>query len=366
MTNEAELAVKAHVWTVEQVGVADSFLSTWLWLPYKVKEALAISIQGGVLTMFRAGGAMREQPYWTSAGLKALSQLAEVPDENWHKGTPFGENYVAEAVEEIRECHDSMYLKEWTEIAGHPERVVENCIRDLVDSAYEGGFEFFLLDEQRLSVELWNQMKSIEEAMYYQASRHTIGQPARDSKEAMESAMEEARSLLKKKGAEMSISDRIFSDEITEALRWLKTGRLPRKRCEIDKWEVGLSSLTGRRLSSEENWEILGDTSWCRIRNRLAALHEDGNARFDALDAPLMAKHICKGKGNIRSIFDYYKGGTEGTAQGYCVKCRKEVDIMGTRLVNLKSKRLTIMGTCPQCGTRVFRFVSRKGFEKRG
>ncbi|MBM4463835.1 MAG: hypothetical protein FJ012_11030, partial [Chloroflexi bacterium] len=154
MPKVIESAVKAHIWTVEQVGEADSFLSTWIWLPYKVKEALAMSIKGGLLTMFRAGGAMREQPYWTSAGLKALSQLAEAPGENWHKGTPFEENCVAEAVEEIGESYDSMYLRKWAEIAGHPERVVENCIRDLVDNAYEGGFEFFLLDKQRLSVEL--------------------------------------------------------------------------------------------------------------------------------------------------------------------------------------------------------------------
>ena len=366
MTNEAEAAVKAHIWTVDQVGTSDSFLSTWIWLPYRVKEALAMSIKGGLLTMLTQRGANREWPHWTSAGLKSLSQLAEVPDENWHKGTHFGKNFVAEAVEGIEECLDSMYLRMWAEIAGYPERVVDNCIRDMVEFAYEGDFEFEHFSKRLLPVKLQNQLSSIEEAIYYQASRHTIGQPAGDSKEAMLSALEEARSLLNKDGSEMSISDECFSDDITEALRWLKTGRLPRIRQRIPEEEVGLSLLAGRRLSSEENRDILGDRSWRRIRNRLAALHEEGNARFDALDATLMAKHICKGKGNIRSIFDYYKGGPEGTAQAYCVKCREEVDIMGTQLVTLKSKRLTIMGTCPECGTRVFRFVSRKGFEKGG
>jgi len=296
MTKEAELVVKAHIWTLGGIGTLDSFLSTWIWSPYKVKEALAMGIKGGLLTMIRPWSSTRELPQWTSAGIKALSQFAVIPDENWHKGTPFEENCVAEAVEEIGECYDSMYLRKWAEIAGHPERVVENCIRDLVDNAYEGGFEFFLLDKQRLSVELWNQLKSIEEAMYYQASRHTIGKPARDSKEAMASALEEARSLVKKKGAEMSTSDEIFSDEITDALKWLKTGRIPRERQEIPEEEVGLSLLAGRRLSSEENWQILGDRSWRRIRNSLAALHHEGNARFEAMDAKQVVKEVCSGK----------------------------------------------------------------------
>jgi hypothetical protein len=296
MINEAELAVKAHIWTVDQVGTLDSFLSTWIWLPYRVKEALAMSIKDGLLTMIWPWRTNREWPHWTSAGLKSLSQLAEVPDENWHKGIHFGKNCVAEAVEGIEECYDSMYLREWKEIAEYPERVVDNCIRDLVEFAYGGDFGFNHPSKQLLPVKLRNQLSSIEEAIYYQASRHTIGQPARDSKEAMVSALEKARSLLNKGDAEMSIEDECFSDEITEALKWLKTGRLPRKRYEIDEWEVGLSWLAGRRLSREEAGEVLWDKSWRHIRNRLAALHDEGNARCEAMDPKQVAKEICSGK----------------------------------------------------------------------
>jgi len=296
MPKVIESAVKAHIWTLGGIGTVDSFLSTWIWSPYKVKEALAMGIKGGLLTMVRPWSSTRELPHWTSAGIKALSQLAGVSDENWYKGTPFEENCVAEAVEGIGESYDSMYLRKWAEIAGHPELVVENCIRDLVDNAYEGGFEFMYRGMRLLPAKLQNQLSSIEEAIYYQASRHTIGKPARDSKEAMESALEEARSLVKKKGTEMSTSDEIFSDEITDALKWLKTGRIPRERQEIPEEEVGLSLLAGRRLSSEENWQILGDRSWRRIRNSLAALHHEGNARFDAMDAKQVVKEVCSGK----------------------------------------------------------------------
>jgi len=41
--------------------------------------------------------------------------------------------------------------------------------------------------------------------------------------------------------------------------------------------------------------------------------------------------------------------------QAYCMKCRKKVDIKNPQAVTLKNKRPATQGTCPGCGTKVFR-----------
>jgi RNase P subunit RPR2 len=48
------------------------------------------------------------------------------------------------------------------------------------------------------------------------------------------------------------------------------------------------------------------------------------------------------------------RGGKE-MAQAYCVKCKKKVQISGAKQVTLKNKRPAVSGTCPSCGTKVFR-----------
>ena len=42
----------------------------------------------------------------------------------------------------------------------------------------------------------------------------------------------------------------------------------------------------------------------------------------------------------------------------YCVKCRKTVEISGPAKVTLKNGRQATKGTCPECGTKVFRLGS--------
>lgn len=43
--------------------------------------------------------------------------------------------------------------------------------------------------------------------------------------------------------------------------------------------------------------------------------------------------------------------------EGYCVKCRKKQQIKGGNLeVNAKGRRMA-KGTCPECGTKVTRFL---------
>jgi len=41
----------------------------------------------------------------------------------------------------------------------------------------------------------------------------------------------------------------------------------------------------------------------------------------------------------------------------YCVKCRKKREIKDLKKVKLKNGRPAVKGTCPKCGTKVFRLV---------
>lgn len=49
--------------------------------------------------------------------------------------------------------------------------------------------------------------------------------------------------------------------------------------------------------------------------------------------------------------------------QAYCVKCRKKVEIQNPSLVKMKSGRPAVKGTCPNCGTKVFRIGAPKAGE---
>ena len=39
----------------------------------------------------------------------------------------------------------------------------------------------------------------------------------------------------------------------------------------------------------------------------------------------------------------------------YCVKCRKKVEMKNPKRVTMKNGKLATKGTCPNCGTSVFR-----------
>ena len=41
--------------------------------------------------------------------------------------------------------------------------------------------------------------------------------------------------------------------------------------------------------------------------------------------------------------------------QAYCMKCRKKVEIRAPRKITMKNKRPATTGSCPACGTKVFR-----------
>ena len=42
-------------------------------------------------------------------------------------------------------------------------------------------------------------------------------------------------------------------------------------------------------------------------------------------------------------------------AQGYCVKEKKKVEMKDPQQVKLKNGRDAVHGTCPDCGTKIFK-----------
>ena len=41
--------------------------------------------------------------------------------------------------------------------------------------------------------------------------------------------------------------------------------------------------------------------------------------------------------------------------QAYCVKCRKKREMKDPKAIVMKNKRPATKGTCPTCGTKMFR-----------
>lgn len=46
--------------------------------------------------------------------------------------------------------------------------------------------------------------------------------------------------------------------------------------------------------------------------------------------------------------------------QAFCVKCRAKRRIANAKEVTTKNKRKAATGTCPVCGTKVFKFLPMK------
>jgi RNase P subunit RPR2 len=46
------------------------------------------------------------------------------------------------------------------------------------------------------------------------------------------------------------------------------------------------------------------------------------------------------------------------TAEAYCVKCKKTRKVEGAKKVKTKNGRNAIKGTCPKCGTKMFKFTA--------
>lgn len=43
--------------------------------------------------------------------------------------------------------------------------------------------------------------------------------------------------------------------------------------------------------------------------------------------------------------------------EGYCVKCKSKKEIKGLKFVKMKNGRDAVTGTCPSCGTKMFRIT---------
>lgn len=41
--------------------------------------------------------------------------------------------------------------------------------------------------------------------------------------------------------------------------------------------------------------------------------------------------------------------------EAYCVKCKKKIQVTSPQQVKLKNGKPATKGTCPKCGTKVFR-----------
>ncbi len=41
--------------------------------------------------------------------------------------------------------------------------------------------------------------------------------------------------------------------------------------------------------------------------------------------------------------------------EGYCMKCRNKVEIKDAEKITMKNGKPATKGTCPKCGTKVFR-----------
>jgi len=46
-------------------------------------------------------------------------------------------------------------------------------------------------------------------------------------------------------------------------------------------------------------------------------------------------------------------------AKGRCMKCKKEVEIKEGKEVIMKNKMKAVKGSCPACGTKVFRILGK-------
>jgi uncharacterized Zn finger protein (UPF0148 family) len=47
-------------------------------------------------------------------------------------------------------------------------------------------------------------------------------------------------------------------------------------------------------------------------------------------------------------------------AEAYCVKCKSKKEMSNAQEVTMKNGRTATQGTCPDCGTKLFRIQGKK------
>lgn len=60
-------------------------------------------------------------------------------------------------------------------------------------------------------------------------------------------------------------------------------------------------------------------------------------------------RKIIKYSFNINGMAEKY--------EGFCVKCKKKVEIKDPQIITLKNGRKAVKGKCPNCGTTIYRFL---------
>jgi RNase P subunit RPR2 len=54
------------------------------------------------------------------------------------------------------------------------------------------------------------------------------------------------------------------------------------------------------------------------------------------------------------------KASTAAVVTGYCMKCKTQRPITGAKPVTMKNGRPATEGTCPECGTKMFKIGATK------
>jgi hypothetical protein len=82
------------------------------------------------------------------------------------------------------------------------------------------------------------------------------------------------------------------------------------------------------------------------VRIHTIFAHPVPDLRYIRLNPPRKERESCREAAA--------KGGTF-MPEGYCVKERKKVEIQDAKQVTMKNGRPAIQGTCPDCGTKIFK-----------
>lgn len=74
--------------------------------------------------------------------------------------------------------------------------------------------------------------------------------------------------------------------------------------------------------------------------------------------------HGCERSLSLKRYYQITCSATHMATEGYCVKCKAKREIQGEKEVTMNGKggktRRALTGTCPKCGTKMFRILGAK------
>lgn len=65
-------------------------------------------------------------------------------------------------------------------------------------------------------------------------------------------------------------------------------------------------------------------------------------------------------QGRIAGPRAWYNKSRMAGVEAYCVKCKQKREMTGAKEVSMGKDRLAMQGTCPVCGTKMFRIMGKK------